>query len=293
MLGTLRCCTWVVKRLAAAVDAWQRWLDYRLIARGYVSAEQSRLWGADAMAGRACAVLAPAGDADVCVRFIESGEADRPLLAWGWNALEILVADVYTLAHELRASPFEILIEPRPLPYDPRIHAMQVLGVAGELLYLTQLPTADAPLGLAPARRRVDRPFIAIAGGPSLTALIEYYATTFGNESFAGSPTLIQIVNDRFALPSDHRTALGVVRLAPGYLIELDELPPAAARGAPRRPGELPFGLAMVSFEVDPIRGPPPNFRAPPATLFEVPYDGARVAVTEGAAGEWLELIER
>jgi hypothetical protein len=49
----------------------------------------------------------------------------------------------------------------------------------------------------------------------------------------------------------------------------------------------------MVSFFVDKLDDLPIGFRAEPQILEGVVYDGCRVAVAEGAAGEWLELIER
>ncbi len=169
---------------------------------------------------------------------------------------------------------------------------MQVAGPGGELLYLTQLPTEATPLGLRAARQRVDRPFIAILAGPSLDRMLDFYRTTFGNDTIPGVDTVIQIVNDSFGLPAGHRTPLGVVRLAPGFLLEVDQYPPTA-RGRPRRAGELPPGFAMVSLEVPAGSAPELSRRAPPSALFEAPYDGAHVSVVEGAAGEWIELIER
>jgi hypothetical protein len=301
MLGNLICCTLVVPRFAATVEAWQHWLDYRLIARGHVSAEQSRVWGAEAMAGRAAAVLGSNPGGPPYLRLIESaqpapgapssGHAGLPALGDGWNAVEIAVADIYSLARDLAGSPFRILVAPRPIPYDPRIHAMQVVGPGGELLYLTQLPTHETPLGLLPARQRVDRPFIAILGGPVIDRMLDFYRTTFGNETLPGVDTVIQIVNDSFGLAPGHRTPLGVVRLAPGFLLEVDQYPPAAAARL-RAAGQLPPGFAMVTLEVTGLGAAKLTPRAPPTALFEVPYDGARVSVVEGAAGEWIELVE-
>ena len=61
----------------------------------------------------------------------------------------------------------------------------------------------------------------------------------------------------------------------------------------PRRAGHLPPGMAMVSCEVEQLSDVPVPFRSPPATIAGAPYGGRRVAVVRGAAGEWLELIER
>jgi len=295
MLGKILCCTLVVPRFVDTLDAWQRWLDYRLIAKGYVSAAQARVWGAEAMAGRAMAVLVATSGEPPYLRLIEGAPPTgyAPMRTFGWNAVEILVRDPYVLADELAGSPFRVVVAPRPLPFDPRLHAMQVVGPGDELLYLTQLPENNPPLGLRAARERVDRPFIAILGGPELDPMLEFYRRSFGNATVPGVPTVIRIVNETFALPAESLTPLGIVRLAPGFLLELDGCPPAAAP-RPRLPGELPPGLALVSFEVASRDWPKLAWRGePPTALFELPYDGGRVGVLEGAAGEWLELVER
>jgi len=295
MLGNILCCTLVVPRFAATLEAWQHWLDYRLIGKGYVSAAQAKVWGAEAMAGRAMAVLVAACGEAPYVRLIEGSAPTgyAPLRTFGWNALELGVSDPYALARDLRDSPFRVVVPPRPLPFDPRLHAMQVIGPGDELLYLTRIPGIDPPLGLRAARGRVDAPFIAILGGAALDPLREFYRLTFGNDTLPGTPTVIRIVNETFGLPPEHPTPLGIVRLAPGFLLELDGCPPGAAP-RPRHAGELPPGLSLVSFEVAARTWPEVPWRGePPTALFELPYEGARVGVIEGAAGEWLELVER
>jgi hypothetical protein len=81
----------------------------------------------------------------------------------------------------------------------------------------------------------------------------------------------VQIVNDSFGLPKGSKIPLGIVKLPRHYLIEVDEHP-VASRPRPRRPGELPPGIAMVSFEVA-------------AASPQLPRQ-----LRIGAAGEWLEL---
>jgi hypothetical protein len=294
MLGKILCCTLVVPRLAATLEAWRHWLDYRLIGKGYVSAAQAKVWGAEAMAGRPTAVLVAASGEPPYLRLIEGSapEGYAPLRTFGWNAIELRVSDPYALARDLRDSPFRVVVPPRPLPFDPRLHAMQVIGPGGELLYCTRIPDIDPPFGLRAAGGRVDAPFIAILGGAAVEPLLAYYRQTFGNDTVAASPTVIRIVNETFGLPPDHATPMGIVRLAPGFLLELDGCP-AGAGPRPRHAGELPPGLGLVSFEVAPRAWPQAGWRGEPGTaLFELPYDGARVGVAEGAAGEWLELVE-
>lgn len=51
--------------------------------------------------------------------------------------------------------------------------------------------------------------------------------------------------------------------------------------------------MAMVSFLTTRLEGRTLPWRCPPASRSETPYDGRRAGVVVGAAGEWLELIER
>jgi hypothetical protein len=226
-------------------------------------------WGAPAAAGRRWVVLRAPGPPSVVVRFIEQepiGQA--PLLGHGWNAMEVLVEDPYALARSFTGSPFRVVVAPRPLPFDADLHAMQVIGPAGELLYFTSLPRHRTLLDLSAATQRVDRPFIAILGGPDAGAMLDFYAQRLGAPTIAPSPVNVRIINDSFGLGDDAKIPMGIVKMPRDYLIEVDELP-AQAAARPRRPGELPQGIALVSFV----------------------YDG-EPGVVVGAAGEWIELLE-
>jgi hypothetical protein len=75
------------------------------------------------------------------------------------------------------------------------------------------------------------------------------------------------------------------------FLIELEELPPYIERRTVPE-GQLPEGLAMVSFTSAPLTELDLDYRAEPRTIDLPPYNGRQVAVIEGAAGEWLELID-
>ena len=120
---------------------------------------------------------------------------------------------------------------------------------------------------LTPARHRVDRPFIAILGGPDMSAMLGFYAQELHTRVLPASLVNVLIVNDTYGLPADARIPLGIVKLPRDYLIEVDEYP-VQSRPRARREGELPGGIAMVSFA----------------------YSGAPGRVV-GAAGEWLELV--
>jgi hypothetical protein len=236
-----------------------------------VKAEQ---WRTPNMTGRHYVELhVPASTGPGCfVRFVEQAPfPGMPLLGHGWNAMEVLCQNPYELAKDFAGSPFRVVIPPRPLPFDPDLHAMQVIGPAGELIYFTSLPTHKALLDLRPAEQRVDEPFIAILGGPNIEAMLGFYRTRLLTPTLPPAPVNVRIINDEFALGDDARVPLGIVKLPRFHLIEVDEHP-SASQPRPRREGELPPGIAMVSFDVGRTRSP------------------ERVQVVLGAAGEWLEL---
>jgi len=56
--------------------------------------------------------------------------------------------------------------------------------------------------------------------------------------------------------------------------------------------GQLPEGLAMVSLTSAPQRELNPDYRAEPRSIDLQPYNGRKIAVIEGPAGERLELID-
>jgi len=84
---------------------------------------------------------------------------------------------------------------------------------------------------------------------------------------------------------------LAIATISQRFLIELDEYPPAIG-SRPVSDGFLPPGTSMVTFEVENLDAFDVDWRATPATLDGLPYNGRRTAVTVGPAGEWLELIE-
>jgi hypothetical protein len=92
--------------------------------------------------------------------------------------------------------------------------------------------------------------------------------------------------------PPDTLFPIAVTTIRPrNCIIELDEYPNTTT-ARPRGEGQLPGGISMVSFSVADLDSCPVALRAEPVAMDAVPYNGRRVAVIEGPAGEWLELIE-
>lgn len=258
-LGPITAVTFTAPDLDEVRELYGHYLDYRVVTDSTVPADQALAWGADAVAGRHMVELAPAVGDDFRFRVIQAGADEYvPFASHGWNAAELIVRDVDALAERLAGSPFEIIGEPQDLSFSEDIRAMQVLGPGRELLYLTQFKASVPGLDVPVPRCDVDRTFIVILGGPSMNALQAFYADSFGLPRPAVVESRVKGMSAAFGLSPDHRYPIAALPVAGQSLIELDEMP-AAAAAREARDGELPPGIAIVSFagsESRCLRGP-------------------------------------
>lgn len=279
-----------------AVAAWYtRYLGYRIVDVGKVDAELAASWGAPKTAGRTYTVMVSPASRDVGVRVVATdpvpgAEADT---TFGWGGLEIIVQDTYKVHEAMKAGGVEIVRPPASLgaPF-ASIHAMQVKGPIGEIIALTtetgDTETSNLPVPQAP----IDRIFLVGVSGPRIAALRDFYLTIFkmrpGPVFDGPSPRRAAALG----LPETHVFPMTLVRSAErGNTIELHGLPPPA-KARPRADGQLPPGVAMVSFGVATLDIAGVDYLTPPAARPKVGYNGARAATFVGSAGELIELIE-
>ena len=287
-LGGIRAVTYSVPDIAVMERAYCDVLEYHVVGRGTVSAGRAAFWNAPEAAGRRYVSIEPASGERVPLRFIETPHVEpwRALTTHGWNATEIIVEDVNALAERIEGSPFRRIGGPRPLTNYPKISAMQVIGPAGECVYLTHAPPGCG-MSLGPAKSFVGRVFSVVAGGPDIHAMNAAYAARFDNHVRPPKPTPIGIINEANGLPADHKTDLGLVEIDWGTVIELDGY--ADAMGPrPTRPGDLPPGMAIVTLDVraDAEGYVPDALAALP--LSAEPEEG--LSLWSGGAGELIEL---
>jgi hypothetical protein len=287
MLKTIVIITISVLNIEPVQTAYETHFGYEEAQSGTVTADLAAAWGAPGAARRPFVMMGPASGASVYLRFVEGDDIDgyAPLMTPGWNATELLVKDPDALAARLAdGSPFEIIGPPKDLwdaPNAPR--AMQTLGPGNEILYLTRN-------GRFPTASDVDRVFIMVLGGASIAELGDYYR---GLGLSVGDPTpfRISVLSRARGLPVDTTYPLAIATLSDDFLIEFDEYPEGAA-ARPVVAGQLPPGVAMVAFETTDLDALDLSWNTEPRAIAEFPYNGRRVAVTVGPAGEWLELIE-
>jgi hypothetical protein len=168
---------------------------------------------------------------------------------------------------------------------------MQVVGPAREVLYLTQIKERLAAFDTPAAASAVDRVFIVILGGTSLEAAQDYYHLQFGVARAAVMPSVVSVLSAQYGLPRDFRHPIAALQVGGQCYIEADQMPPSVA-ARPCDPGELPPGIAMVSFEVAQLPEVLPSALGPAQAVPGLPYGGRRSRTCVGAAAELIELIE-
>jgi len=247
------------------------------------------------MTGRRYVLMQPANKLPVYIRAVEIDAVPnyRPLTTWGWNAIEVLVEDPFKLNRNLSDSPFIIIGKPKTLVRFPTICAMQVRGIANEILYLTCDTAPEEKAFLPRAGTTVGRPFVMVVAGPSAETTIDWYATHFGIERGMTSGGLaVNFIQEAQGLPKEHQFPLLFRPIRePGHFMQIDGYP-AGLGPRPCRFGQLPPGVSMASFTVTNLDKLKTRYFATPARANGSVYDGRRTATTVGSAGELVELIE-
>ena len=163
---------------------------------------------------------------------------------------------------------------------------MQVIGPAGEVLYLTEIkkpvPGFDLPLARCP----VDKIFIPVLLSDDrerALATYEQFPGTAGN----AFDTRITVINRARGLPLETRDPIATVQLSGQSLIEIDQL--AGVQPRPRGELNLPSGISAISFALASLDALPDNCLSySPETG---PFAGKRCYLMEGASGEFIELV--
>jgi catechol 2,3-dioxygenase-like lactoylglutathione lyase family enzyme len=293
-LGPIRCVTIAAPELQRMIDVYHLYLGYELVDSGKLSAREAGLWGKPELIGRRYALMLPGGEGQTYLRFIESKVAASytPFLHFGWNAAELMVQNADAAAARLADSPFKIVGPPANLSFSDKIRAMQVVGPSKEALYLTHFKERMAEFDTPEAKHFIDRTFIVIVGGTTVESINDFYTRHFSVAKAGVIPVVIGVLSAAHGLPRETLHPLAALTLNGQSFIEADGMP-AGTVARPAEAGELPAGIAMVSFGVESLPTSIDTWLAPGDTLATPPYHGKRAAVCTGAAGEWIELIEQ
>ncbi len=295
MLGSIHSVTYSAADLDAVEDTYGTYLGFKTVVKGEVSDALARSWSAPAAAGQRQLILQPSSGQESYYRYVASEPVPgfSPLRTFGWNATEVIVEDLDALHERLKDSPFQIIGTPAVLAFDftDAISAMQVVGLAGDVIYLTHVAEPVPGFDLPTAKSFVDRTFASILGGRSIENMSDYYKRTFGLTTTPPMDGTIRVLNWAFNRPPDAKTTITTAALPSQCLIEIDEFPDGAVE-RPCHEGCLPPGQAMVTFRHDNLDDLSSEFLAPPQRREEAPYGGARSATLRGSSGELIELVE-
>jgi catechol 2,3-dioxygenase-like lactoylglutathione lyase family enzyme len=293
-LKKIEIVTLCIPELDACVPLYEQLLGYKRVDAGKLPEELATTWATPAMTGLRYVLLQTASAAGVYLRFIETGNPGGywPPVTQGWIATEILTTDPDAVLERLGGSAFTHIGGPAALYDSPNsARALQMAGPAGELMYFTRLLPNGSRFGLHGAKCFVDRPFIMVVGGTSLPDINAFYRDKLGLRVIDQPPFKIRQMSRVLKVSEETAYPISLARL-PGrsFLLELEELPAGIERRTVPE-GQLPEGLAMVSFSSAPLSELNLAYRSAPQCIDLPPYSGRQVAVAEGAAGEWLELI--
>lgn len=295
MLDWILIVTIATGNLAVAESAYREDLGYEVMHRGMIEEGLAESWGAPAVAENPYIVMRPASGKPVYLRFIETDTPGEvvPHATEGWNAAELLVEDTDELADRLAASQhFRIVSPPAYLTPEQNIRALQVIGPSNEMLYLTNVVRPEkVDFDIGAAESFVDQVFIVIAGGRDHKKMIDFYRDQLKLPVTEPVPYRIAVLSQAYDLPEDQMHFLSLAIMRNQFFLELDQYP-AEAQPRPVKPGMLPAGIAMITFEVESLDDMAGPFISPPAIRNLMPYDGRRSATMRGAVGELIELVE-
>lgn len=290
--GRIKIGTITTANLDAVVSAYTDFLDQQVVEVGKISPALSHAWGAGKMTGARYVLLAPKSGARVYIRLIEQASATnvKPLGSLGWSALELTIENTDALYERLKnGSPFRIIGPPQYLEFCDAFYPMQVSGPAGEVLYLNKINADIDQYDLPKAKSSVDHIFIAVLAARSLGEAMALYTSRIGWESGPQFEVCVPILNGPLGVVPDYKLKLAMTGVGRMVNMEVDEFPPHIG---PRdvHNGELPGGIAMISFMVKDLKTQ--NSLGPIMRHQGLAYDGRRSATFQGPSGELVELIE-
>lgn len=284
-LGPTLAATLVTPDIALSIAAYCNHLSQKILRDEHVTLKRARQWGLSSLTGATMVVLCNELG-EPWLRLIEDKNATvvDPFRHKGWMSLEISVENVDALRPALDDSPFQVIGEPANLDVSDDIRAMQVIGPAGEVLYLTEVKAEVPPFELPFARCAVDRLFIPVMLADNRDEALAIYEM-FPGTSGMKFDTKITVINRARGLEIEQKHPVSTIQLRGKNLVEIDQLD--GLKNRPVAESGLPAGIAMISFEVQSI---PPEIYPYVVSRTNPAESGG--ALVRGAAGELIELIE-
>jgi len=293
----IRAATLTVSQIGIAVDHYCRWLNYEIVETGTVPKELADSWDAPKTAGQNYAVLRPSSKTSVFLRLIEQPPRRdyKPLRTYGWAAIEICTQDTQIVNARMIDSPFEIIGPPKTLDGLPTILPMQVKGVNGEIVFLTQIKDEHPEVGLARADSLIDRLFILVMACEDMASTCNWLESHLLLHQAEKMEINYTMINKAFGLPDGSKHKLRTLKHEQNIFLEVDQYP-VHAQTRRSHAGMLPPAFAIASF----IH---PNFTSicdvneknwikPPQQQHGTIYNHNRSATLKTPEGALIEIIE-
>lgn len=294
-LGPIIAATLTVKNINDTEKNYTSILGYKLEDEGYISYELACSWGAKKMQGKEWKLLKPLSNEPGSLRLVQGSipKSYRPLGHFGWTAVEILIRDPDDMYKKMKNSVFEVIGSPRPLKTSPDIKALQVLGVDGEILYLTNVSEGASPMHILPSvKSNTDRVFIMVLGSKDHKNTIRFYNNHFGLLRATERVRARNFIGDSYGLKDEGRELkMSTIQLGGSSLIQVDSMQ-ASASIAPVEWDMLPPGIAMVSFATNDLSKFTAISLGPEVVERDSIYSGSRALTIQGSSGELIELID-
>ncbi|MBU3023517.1 hypothetical protein [Aestuariibacter sp. A3R04] len=290
-LGPVAGATLLTNNLSKVVLAYQQTLGFTLVQQDVVSQELSALWQAPSLLGHPMCVLQSA-NGHSWLRVVEDPNctAPEPLKTHGWMSLESSVGDVDKLRLAFTNDcQFHIIGEPAYLQVSDAIKAMQVVGPAGEVAYLTQVERPVPPFELPISHATTGSLFIPVLSTHSRAASVAFYEKLNNADKALCFNTKVSVLNNAWGLDTNHQFPVATLQLDGRCLFEIDEL--QQAKPVVNNAGSLPSGIALITVQTKKIDALACEFGAKIHTVKDNYYPSNRVILLTGPSGERIELV--
>ncbi|MBL42672.1 MAG: hypothetical protein CMM49_08450 [Rhodospirillaceae bacterium] len=295
-LGEIIGATIITPDIEETIKPYIEIFEYHVISNSIISDQLADLWNTKAHLKSESKIIAPKNRTYPWIRFIQAIEiADyKAMTSYGWHSLEINVQSVNEIPNKLANSNLKIIGEPHQLGMSKSIRAMQVIGYAKEVLYLTEIPNDGSVNHLPIAENFIDKIFIVPLGTSNMDETREWYLKNFPNikRGLEARDIKMPLISNALAIDPNTKCSICTIRLPNKSSIEIDDYPDAASK-RDFLPNSLPPGVSIVSFEVDSLDKVKVPFISEKSVIMDSPYSNSRVGVIRGSASEIIELVER
>lgn len=289
-LGPIIGATLLTNDIERVSHAYQSILGFSCERVDVVSTQLAILWNAPTLAQNPMHILA-SSNGDAWLRLVEdkNSTSAQPLKTHGWMSLETNVGDVDALRKKFETNDFEVIGEPAYLQVSDAIKAMQVIGPAGEVSYLTQVERDVPPFELPMSTSETGSLFIPVLSTPSREESLKFYETLHNADKGLVFDTKVTVLNNAWGLDIENQFPVATLQLAGKCLFEIDEVP--QANPIINNALSLPSGIALVTCYTKHIDTIAQMFGKPLSLIEDAYYPANKVLILKGPAGEIIELV--